>query len=531
MARALWRLAPAGLALAGGTLLLAPSQAPAYSLIGGSLGIGQRDVRVFDNFTDVQANDNTTPDPSFPGYTGAELAIWKAAVEWGSELHGDGQGDPHQPGDLGSGGANFDPTWQGNADGVGSSNQNIHSEIQGSSGGVLAFCETPISDGWRIRYYSDWIWDDGPGSPPAGSKDLQGIATHEYGHALGLGHSGVIGATMYATANGTAVAQRSIHADDIAGLQAIYGAKSSAKPRITNTSVDPASGTVTVEGSHFAATGNEVWFTHAGVSSAASDPIVRVKGAVSTDGTTITVVVPAGAGPGDLLVRVPGSGHASLSNAWPFDPAHVGPQFGPPVVLGIAPNSLPSVVNGPNLATITGSGFGGLLQATLGGLPVDPLRMNVLSDTTMTLDVPRQASLGPVLLELTNAFGTSDPAALTIVPPHPPVVALESPFLFSHGGLNLTVGAEPGTAFVLAGSTVASPSVVPGVIYASIGAQFSSLVVLGGGVVPGQGWTPFGLPISNLPFGTPIHVQAATLPPGSGLPYTMSTVASGTFYY
>ena len=67
-------------ALAGLSALafVRPPAAPAYSLIGGALDLHQRDVRVFDNFTDVSANDNTTAHPSFPGYTGAELALWVA---------------------------------------------------------------------------------------------------------------------------------------------------------------------------------------------------------------------------------------------------------------------------------------------------------------------------------------------------------------------------------------------------------------------------------------------------------------------
>ena len=84
-------------ALSAGALLLAPSESEGWSTIGGSLGQGQRDFRVFDNFTDNSANNNTTPDPEWPGYTGAELAIWKACGEWASELHGlTGLGDPLQ---------------------------------------------------------------------------------------------------------------------------------------------------------------------------------------------------------------------------------------------------------------------------------------------------------------------------------------------------------------------------------------------------------------------------------------------------
>ena len=82
-----------GLALGLGALLVVPGmETKGWTTIGGSLGLTQRDVRLFNNFADSFANDNTATDVNFPRYDGAERAIWKAAVEW-SNLHGTGAGE------------------------------------------------------------------------------------------------------------------------------------------------------------------------------------------------------------------------------------------------------------------------------------------------------------------------------------------------------------------------------------------------------------------------------------------------------
>lgn len=306
-------------ALIGAGALLLPASAPAYTTLGGTLDLTQRGFRVHDNFSQPTANANQTPDPRFPGARGAVLAIWKACVEWGSEPFGDGQGDPHQPGDLGSGGANFDAFFLGLADSPGGTNDNVFSEISGQGGGVLAFTELPIADGWRIRFYSDpWVWYDAPAGPPSGAdnKDLQGVATHEYGHALGLGHS-TNGTTMQGSGGGSFVFMRSIEADDRAGVQFLYGVRASTKPRVLRYTI--AGGQAHLEGQHFAPTANEVWFTRAGF--APTTPLV-VGGLAATDGgTRLVVPIPPEAGAGNVLVRVPGSGGEALSAAFPFDPA------------------------------------------------------------------------------------------------------------------------------------------------------------------------------------------------------------------
>ena len=56
----------------------------------------------------------------------------------------------------------------------------------------------------------------------SGGFYIEDIAAHEFGHALGLGHSASTSATMYFSTASCNVANRSLDADDIAGVQALY---------------------------------------------------------------------------------------------------------------------------------------------------------------------------------------------------------------------------------------------------------------------------------------------------------------------
>ena len=131
--------------------------------------------------------------------------------------------------------------------------------------------------------------------------DLQGICVHEYGHALGLDHTANSSATMYAYASGSGNTARTIENDDRNGLQAIYGAASSSKPSITSLSGGSDPGEVlTITGSNFSTTGNEVWFTGSG----SSGVPVKVTGVSSSGrGTVIDVTIPGTAYKGFVAVK------------------------------------------------------------------------------------------------------------------------------------------------------------------------------------------------------------------------------------
>lgn len=359
------RSAAALVALAGAAALLAPPELHAFEVFGDVLDLTQRDFRVFNNFSGAFANDNVVPDPDFPGSVGATLALRKGVAEWGSGPHGSGTTDPLQD-ELGSGGSNFDSFWAGDALAPGGTNGNVISALPGSSF-ILAFTELPIADGWRILVYnSAQDWHDGPGLPLGGPQpwDLQGVITHEYGHALGLDHSTVPGATMMASAgNQQGIDMRTLEADDRAGVQFLYGVRSTAKPRITGYELTPTG--VRIVGSGFDATSNDVWFTPQMPGD--GSPVIAA-GIASATGTTLEVSLPAGAGRGDVLVRLPGAANDRLSNAFPFDPARE--PWSPPRAYG--PAGLSSAGSEVRLATSgLPSATAGTFQLLLSGGPVN----------------------------------------------------------------------------------------------------------------------------------------------------------------
>jgi hypothetical protein len=56
----------------------------------------------------------------------------------------------------------------------------------------------------------------------SGGFYIEDIAAHEFGHALGLGHSASTNATMYFSTSSCNMNNRTLDADDIAGVRALY---------------------------------------------------------------------------------------------------------------------------------------------------------------------------------------------------------------------------------------------------------------------------------------------------------------------
>ncbi len=168
--------------------------------------------------------------------------------------------------------------------------------VPDSGGSTLAvtYCSAGIGGsitGFDILFYDgDKTWASN--EVAGGQYDLEGVACHELGHALGLGHSNVNGATMYPSTSAGRTDLRSIEADDKAGIQSIYGIPSD-PPDVTG--VSPTSGPVRG--------GNDVVVTGTNFRPGAS---------VSIGGRTAEVLAVAGSS--SITVRVPaGSSFSTVS--------------------------------------------------------------------------------------------------------------------------------------------------------------------------------------------------------------------------
>jgi hypothetical protein len=92
------------------------------------------------------------------------------------------------------------------------------------------------SSGSRI-VDADIVFWDGAFKFFAGSSGCSGgfyiedIAAHEFGHALGLGHSASASATMYFSVSSCSASSRTLEADDLAGVRALYPSQPLSAPQ------------------------------------------------------------------------------------------------------------------------------------------------------------------------------------------------------------------------------------------------------------------------------------------------------------
>ncbi|MGH7681530.1 MAG: matrixin family metalloprotease, partial [Candidatus Eiseniibacteriota bacterium] len=125
--------------------------------------------------------------------------------------------------------------------------------------GVIEFVRTVFESDTGHSLDADMVFNDRdffasvstpdltPAPPGQFSVDLQSVATHEYGHYLGLDHTSITGATMIPFVSPD-ISMRTIELDDRAGVSTIYPESASRPGGLSPGGVDFASSTGTVSG-------------------------------------------------------------------------------------------------------------------------------------------------------------------------------------------------------------------------------------------------------------------------------------------
>ncbi len=175
--------------------------------------------------------------------------------------------------------------------------------------------------------------------------DLQGVLTHELGHALGLDHSGLLGATMFPFGSNTKTPflnQRLLNSDDRNFLTSVYPQGSGI--------------TATVKGRVVASDASPVKAALVTLVDTAGDNFLQT--ITAGDGTYST---PAPAGSYMVYAEpINGTGLLQAANFYSVDPAQVTSAFQPAILGGIAaPTSLTvgsgSTVSAPDLTVAPGT--------------------------------------------------------------------------------------------------------------------------------------------------------------------------------
>lgn len=268
-------------------------EAAAYAVTGAKFSGSSVSFRINPNFFDASAGNSTAQ----------VTAVRAGADEWRAT----GQG-------------NFAFSYAGEtsiatvaADGV---NTVYYSHTDGN--GPLAVCYWwslgGITTNFDIVFFDrmvgyDFIWAN---APAWNQFDIQSVACHELGHALGLDHSTVTGATMAPSVSAGSTANRSLHSDDAAGMQFLYGIAGPQQPVVNAVTANhcflDGGVTVQVSGSGFASQGTSVTFAGA--------PATNV---AWISPSLLSCTVPAAAAPGLASVAVSVGAQTGSAQAFTYD--------------------------------------------------------------------------------------------------------------------------------------------------------------------------------------------------------------------
>ncbi len=289
-----------------------------------------------------------------------------------------------------------------------------------------------------VLFNTGYAWNSYPGALRTTTSgdtlmDFRRVALHEFGHVLGLDHPDQAGQSVSAVMNSRISNTATLTADDLAGVQSLYGVPAPVvqPPQITGqpqgrTVVAGASTSFTV-----GATGTSLsyqWLKNGAAISGATSATYTIASVATGDAGTYSVIV------SNALGSVT-SGGAVLT---------VTPPVAPPAIV-TQPVSQSVTVGDSVSFSVRATGGGTLFYTWFrDGSPLN------LSNTAsnITLSSVQATQAGVYTVQVFNSAGSvmSAPATLTVRVPHPPVIAS-----VSGGG-----GVVPGAKFTLSANVTSA---------------------------------------------------------------------------
>ncbi len=169
---------------------------------------------------------------------------------------------------------------------------------------------------------------------------------------------------------------------------------------------------------------------------------------------------------------------------------------------------------------MTGNGFDTVTAVFFEGAEVD---YATSGSNALIFQLPTPSGIGAKTIQV-DTLGGSASTSLDVTVTDPPALLVETPLVFSGAPAELAIGALPGSTIFLASSPNLSPSVLPGLISADIGAGFTTITLVGTFTTPASGKVEVSLPTAGLPPFTQLYFQAAVLDTLGTLPMPVSNV-------
>jgi alpha-tubulin suppressor-like RCC1 family protein len=199
-----------------------------------------------------------------------------------------------------------------------------------------------------------------------------------------------------------------------------------------------------------------------------------------------------------------------------------------PVMTGIAPGQVDALDPGEeHTVTIYGEGFDRATELLLDGVPIDPARYAIHSDSAISLDMPQVERLGVHELAVTDGV-VSTSLSITVGPSGTPKLEIGQGNAFNlidrDEGLTCTLSGPVGSMQVLCLTRSSLPEVNASRAVQSSAGLFTSRAY----VIPAKGWLQVDIPGSELPApgieGTLVHARSLQL--STALPLAWSNAQS-----